>query len=192
MSPAHPAGTDQLEADHPGRQLHRSGRADVVAGLLVALVGGVLLVTALNIGEPIRPAPGVGPGTLPTFLGALMLLSGLVLAGLGLRKRPVLGFEADLMGLGRGEQFEELVAPEEPPIPWLRLLLNVALFAGYALVFIPLGYILATALYLVVTVTLIDRAKWKRNLIFAVVFAVIVYFGFTELLSVRLPAGVLG
>jgi putative tricarboxylic transport membrane protein len=164
----------------------------VVAGLLVTVVGAVLLVTALNIGESVRPAPGIGPGTLPTFLGGMLVLAGLLLAWTGLRKRRVLGFEADLMGLGRAEAVEELVSPEEPPIPWRRLLLNIGLFAGYALVFVPLGYILATALYLVVTVTLIDPSRWKRNLTFAVLFAVIVYFGFTELLSVRLPAGVLG
>jgi putative tricarboxylic transport membrane protein len=80
----------------------------------------------------------------------------------------------------------------DPPVPWRRLAVVVALFIGYALVFIPLGYIVSTTLYLGVMVTVIDPARWRRNAIFAVVFAVVVYFGFTELLSVQLPTGVLG
>ncbi|GAA1151576.1 tripartite tricarboxylate transporter TctB family protein [Ornithinicoccus hortensis] len=170
----------------------RSGRSDVIAGLVVAAAGAVLLVAALNIGDAVRPAPGIGPGTLPTFLAAALVLSGLALSIVGLRKRPVQGIEAEVLDTDDAELFEDLVFPEEPPIPWGKLAVHVALFIGYALVFIPLGYILSTALYLTTAVTLIDPARWKRNLIYAVLFGVIVYFGFTELLSVRLPAGVLG
>jgi putative tricarboxylic transport membrane protein len=68
----------------------------------------------------------------------------------------------------------------------------VAMFIGYALIFIPLGYMVSTALYLAAMVTVIDRARWKRNLAFAVLFAVIVYYAFTRLLAVQLPAGILG
>lgn len=170
----------------------RGGRGDVLAGLVVVAAGLVLLVMALNIEPAVRPAPGIGPSTLPTALAGLLVLSGLALAGLGLRGRPVRGIEAEVLGEHDADLFEELVFPEEPPIPWARLALHVALFVGYALVFIPLGYILSTALYLSITVTLIDRAAWKRNLTFAVLFGVIVYFGFTELLKVQLPPGVLG
>ncbi len=172
--------------------VRRSGRKDVVSGLVVATAGVLLLVTALNIGEPVRPAPGVGPATLPTALSVLLIVSGLGLAGLGLRHRPVMGIEAELMRSGDAAVLDELVHPVDPPVPWRRLAVVVALFIGYALVFIPLGYIVSTTLYLGVMVTVIDPARWRRNAIFAVVFAVVVYFGFTELLSVQLPTGVLG
>ncbi|WP_109473204.1 tripartite tricarboxylate transporter TctB family protein [Ornithinimicrobium cavernae] len=179
--------SQQTEQEAPAR----SGRSDVIAGLLVTGVGALLLVTALGIGEPVRPAPGIGPATLPLFLSGMLVLSGLVLTGLGLRRRPVAGFEADLLGAGDAEALEELLH-EEQPVPWRPLLVHIGLFVGYALIFIPLGYMLSTALYLGATVSVIDRARWKRNLTFAVLFAVIVYFAFTELLMVQLPAGILG
>lgn len=169
----------------------RSGRSDVIAGLLVTAVGVLLLVSALGIGDPVRPAPGIGPATLPILLSGMLVLSGLALAGLGLRRRPVAGFEAELLGPGDTDALEGLLY-EEQPVPWRPLMVHVGLFVGYALIFIPLGYMLATALYLGATVSVIDRTKWKRNVAFAVLFAVIVYYSFTELLMVQLPAGILG
>ena len=183
--------TSVPQGQHPQQEAPRTGRSDVIAGLIVAAVGALLLVSALGIGEPVRPAPGVGPATLPLFLSGMLILSGLLLAGLGLRQRPEVGFEAELMGPGDADSLEAHQHHHEP-VPWRPMMVHIALFVGYALVFIPLGYILATALYLGATVSFIDRAKWKRNLTFAVLFAVIVYFSFTELLMVQLPAGILG
>jgi putative tricarboxylic transport membrane protein len=176
--------------------VRRSGRADVVSGLVVAGMGVLLLASALGIEDAVRHAPGLGPATLPTVLSILLILAGLVLAVIGLRHRRATTMAVDPTrigeaGAGAGAE-DELVEPAEPPVPWRRLAVVVALFIGYALIFIPLGYMLATAIYLAVMVTVIDRSKWKRNLIYAVVFAVVVYYGFTELLSVPLPAGVLG
>lgn len=161
----------------------------MIAGLVVAGAGLLLLVSARGIGHTGRTAPEVGAATLPTALSVLLIISGLVLAVIGLRNRHARDVSVDAEP---DDWTEALVFPEEPPVPWRRLVVVVALFIGYALVFIPLGYMLATALYLSVMVTVIDRARWKRNLVFAVVFAVVVYYGFTELLSVQLPAGVLG
>lgn len=167
----------------------RSGRRDAVSGLVVAGAGTVLLVAARGIEDPVRPDPGVGPATLPTALSVLLIIAGLVLAVIGWRGRDRV---VEAGNDGGVETVEQLVHQDEPPVPRRRLAVVVALFIGYALAFVPLGYMLATALYLGVMVTVIDRARWKRNLIFAVVFAVVVYFGFTELLGVQLPAGVLG
>jgi putative tricarboxylic transport membrane protein len=172
--------------------VRRPGGADVVSGLVVAGAGVLLLVNARGIEDQVRQAPGIGPATLPTALSVLLIVAGLVLAVIGLRHRHGTGPEADGMRDGEPVGIDQLISREEPRVPWRRLAVMVALFVGYALIFIPLGYMLATALYLGVMVTVIDRARWKRNLVFAVVFAVVVYYGFTELLSVQLPAGVLG
>lgn len=103
-----------------------------------------------------------------------------------------MGIEAEMMRSGDAQAVDDLIHPDDRPVRWPRLAVVVGLFIGYALIFIPLGYMVSTALYLVSMVTVIDPARWKRNAVFAVAFAVIVYFGFTELLRVRLPAGVLG
>lgn len=169
----------------------RSGRADVYAGLVVAAAGTLLFVMASNIGDAVRPAP-IGPATLPKTLSVLLIVSGLGLVLLGLRHRPVLGIEADVLEIGEAEAVEGLIHRDEPRVPPGKLAVMVTLFIGYALIFIPLGYMLSTTLYLGVVTTFIDRKRWKRNVVFAVVFAVVVYYAFTELLSVRLPVGILG
>jgi hypothetical protein len=38
----------------------------------------------------------------------------------------------------------------------------------------------------------IQQGHWVRNGVTAVIFSVLLYFGMTRLLSVRLPVGVLG
>ncbi len=164
----------------------------MIAGLVVAGAGALLLVSARGIEQPSGRVPDVGAATLPTALSVLLVISGLVLAVMGMRHRHVPEVDVDAAPDDWADNVEALVFPEEPPVPWRRLAVVVALFIGYALVFIPLGYIAATTLYLSVMVTVIDRPRWKRNLIFAVVFAIVVYYGFTELLNVQLPAGVLG
>lgn len=179
----------QSEASPPAR---RSGRADVISGLVVTGGGLILLVSAIGIADPVRPAPGIGPATLPTTLSVLLVLSGLVLAWFGLRRRSVTDVESDVTRYGDAEAAGEPAPAEQPPVRWRRLGVVIALFIGYALVFIPLGYLVSTALYLGAMVTVIDAERWRRNLTFAVVFAVVVYYGFTELLNVQLPAGVLG
>jgi putative tricarboxylic transport membrane protein len=180
--------TTQLEA-LPTEQ--RSGRSDVVSGLVVAGAGALLLAFALNI-ETTGKDLGNGPRTLPVALSVLLIVSGLLLVGLGLRRVRVMGIERELMHYGDAADVGELVLPDEPPVPPRRLAVVVAMFIGYALIFIPLGYMLSTALYLTAMVTVIDRARWKRNVIFAVLFAVIVYYAFTRLLAVQLPAGIIG
>lgn len=172
---------------------HRSGTGDIVTGLVVAGGGALLLASALGIEEPARPSPGIGPDTVPIVLAALLVASGLALTVFGLRHRRQVGLE-DLLSLD-SEDDEEVDGPlkrEEPPVPWRRLLVVTGLFVGYAFVFIPLGYLLSTVLFLTGITCLVDRERWRRNLLFAIVFAVVIYVAFTEVLRVQLPAGLLG
>ncbi|MCZ2826105.1 MULTISPECIES: tripartite tricarboxylate transporter TctB family protein [unclassified Modestobacter] len=164
----------------------------MIAGLVVAGAGGLLLLSARGIEQASGRVPEVGAATLPTALSVLLVLSGLALALTGMRHRHAPAEHAGTTPDGEPGGIEALAFPGEPPVSWRRLAVVVALFIGYALVFIPLGYMLATALYLSVMVTVIDRPRWRRNLVFAVIFAVVVYYAFTELLNVQLPAGVLG
>ena len=72
------------------------------------------------------------------------------------------------------------------------LALLLALLLGYILVFVWLGYVLSTFLFLACATMLLAPKKPVRNLIFAAVFSVIVYLSFTEGLNVLLPPGPLG
>jgi len=172
----------------------RSGRADTLCGLGVIAAGTVLLISARGIdAAPRSGAAGIGPATMPLAIAALLIVGGVALTFIGARvwrsPEPSTSTSSD-SSIER--QVQDLVGESEPPVPINKLVIMVLLFVGYTIVFIPLGYVLSTCLYLGVVTTVIDRAKWKRNTLFAIGFAVIVYLGFTQLLSVQLPAGLLG
>lgn len=61
----------------------------------------------------------------------------------------------------------------------------------YAALLGPLGYLIATTALFVGVSRILGSKRWVLNIIVGIVLAAAVYFGFTELLGVRLPAGVL-
>lgn len=67
----------------------------------------------------------------------------------------------------------------------------IATLIGYAYVVIPLGYILSTALSFVLTTRILGSRSPVRDVVVGVLLAIALYFGFTSLLSIRLPRGVL-
>lgn len=73
----------------------------------------------------------------------------------------------------------------------LTAVLLMVTLIGYAYIVIPVGYVLATAVSFVVTARIMGSRTVVRDIVVGVLLAVAVYFGFTELLSIRLPRGVL-
>lgn len=72
------------------------------------------------------------------------------------------------------------------------VVVNFVCFAAYLIAFIPLGFLIATTLFLFGMTTLYAPKRWLRNALFAVVFAVTLYFAFKSGLGVFLPPGLLG
>jgi putative tricarboxylic transport membrane protein len=166
------------------------GRADLLCGLGVIVSGSLLLVSALGI-DTTGTKAGIGPGTVPVALATLLIAGGAALSLTGIRTARSSHNGPQTVSQAEGD-VEALLKESEPPVPLKNLLIMVLLFIGYAVAFIPLGYVLSTAIFLGIVVTVIDPAKWKRNVLFAVGFSAIVYLGFTQLLRVPLPTGVLG
>jgi hypothetical protein len=54
------------------------------------------------------------------------------------------------------------------------------------------GFLHCTILLVLYQTRVIQRDHWLRNVATAVIFSVLLYFGMTELLSVKLPVGMLG
>lgn len=67
----------------------------------------------------------------------------------------------------------------------------VAWTAAYFAVFVPLGYVLSTTVYLLVLTACFNRGKWVANVLASVLFCVLSYLMFTKVLGVSLPRGVL-
>jgi putative tricarboxylic transport membrane protein len=167
--------------------VHRGGLIGprIVAGVL--LVGAAFLVTqALEI----QRGGGysvVGPGTIP-----LAATVGLFVLAAALALRTTLLPDTDLA---------VSAAEEERACYWPTIGIVGALLVLYAVALngvrlgslaIPgLGYIVATAVFLPAGARALGSRSLVRDVVIAVVLAIVVYFGFTEFLGVRLPGGVL-
>jgi hypothetical protein len=74
----------------------------------------------------------------------------------------------------------------------MAALLTVAGLLVCVLLLEPLGFLLCTVLLVLYQTRVIQQGHWVRNSVTAVIFSLLLYFGMTELLAVKLPAGVLG
>lgn len=172
-------------------QTTNPGRAERLAGAVVALAGVILLVASVLIPEPARTSPGMGPRVLPTVVSGLLIVCGVLLV-LTASRRHDDGIEDMLLDDQAEEKLSAVLDLDDAPVPWRGLVVVLALLVLFAITFIPLGFILSTALFLGLVTTYVDPRRWLRNWIFAIALPVAVYFLFTRLLLVSLPAGVLG
>lgn len=147
-----------------------------IAAAVIVLGAAVVLLEAVQIAAD----GGFGPqetGFFPLIVGI-----GLMGFGLAFFLRTTLWPDRAL---------QEKVAQEGAVTHWKTLW---AVFAGlviYAIVLEPVGYIVATSIFFVVIAWLAGSRKIVRDVTVAILFSAAVYFGFTELLGVRLPPGIL-
>jgi putative tricarboxylic transport membrane protein len=128
---------------------------------------------SLEIGDPL------GPKAFPRLLGVGLVITAVVLLFEMLRARR-----------------QAPAAPAEPKDPLDRGAQLVVTAAAvwtflYFLVFEPLGYVLATTIYLLVLMAYFNRGKWTANVLTAVLFSAGSYLMFTKLLGVNLAPGIL-
>lgn len=161
------------------REQHRParGKLGARAAAVVILAGAVVvLVDAISIALD----GGIGPqqsGFFPMIVGL-----GLIIFGLAFLVRTTVWPDPVLM---------EHVSEEHREIHWVTLWLGVAGLVAYALLLDPLGYIIATFLFILALAWVTGSRHWIRDILVGILFPTAVYFGFTELLGVRLPAGLL-
>ena len=158
----------------------------IVAGVLVGL-GIILVVQALGIAQT-GGYRVVGPETF-----ALVVAVAIVAIGVLFVVRTTILPDLDLA---------RRAAEEEAATHWPTIGLLAALLVMYAVALdgaqlgpieLPgLGYIVATALFLPAAARTLGSRRPVRDLIIAIFVAVVVFFGFTEFLGVRLPSGILG
>ena len=148
----------------------------VVAGVLVAL-GVLIFYETLQVRSPQGFSP-VGPRFVP-----LVVSVGLVALGLALLVRTTLRHDRAL-ALRAGEQ--------EAAAHWPTCGLIGAVLIVYAVALAPLGYPVATALFVPLAARVLGSTHPVRDIVTGTALALVIYFGFTEFLGVRLPAGILG
>lgn len=159
-------------------------RADSVAGGVGFVFALAYLAMALQISSSSLSATAVGPRTFPIAIGAALALASLALLVKGLRETSS----------EEGGETAEPVEEEDDTLAQspTRLGVIIALLVGYVLLFVPLGYVVSTFLFILAVTMYLDSRHRIRNLVYAIVFPLVVYFVFTQLLQVTLPTGPLG
>ena len=170
--------TDELRA----QEVEKKERRPVLRSLLLSILPEVVLLAAamylfvVALGfKQVGPADQIGPGFWPQVLCVGIGIGALVRLGQKLRSQ-----ESRVVGEAASEA-GELRMP--------RVALGVALVVGYVVGMLFLGYILATALFLIAFIYLGGQRKWyvvplalASSLLFAYVFLKVVY--------IALPSGV--
>lgn len=150
-----------------------------IAAIAILAFGLFVLLGTFRISE----RSGYGP-TGAAFFPLIVAIGLLVFGALFLVRTTVLP----------DRYLGEKAATEGAATYWPTVGLIAAVLVVYAFVLKPLGYIVATMLFFPVVAYVLGSAGLRaitRNLAIGAVLAVIVYFGFTELLGVRLPQGLL-
>lgn len=157
-----------------------------IAALLVAF-GGAVVAQARQIPPGVTTDP-LGPAAFPTALGWGIAICGLLLGG------------ATLVFRGRSSGTTAVLADATPdddasaeggPFSPARLVAAIAATAVYLAAFTPLGYLLATPLYVVV-IMLIHGGAGKRALLLApLLVTAALYATFRYGLLIPVPAGIL-
>ncbi|MBU0927392.1 MAG: tripartite tricarboxylate transporter TctB family protein [Spirochaetes bacterium] len=147
---------------------------NMITGLVATLIGAAYGWSAWNLPRATFGNP-TGHIVYPAILGALMTLLGLALVVKELlSKSPSKAKNSPKFGALTRHGKEIAIA--------------IAASLCYALLFEPLGYVIATILYLGAVLFLVNgRVKVARTVIVAVAFSVGVYVLFSVLLGIQLP-----
>jgi len=146
----------------------------IFAGILV-LTGVYFWATSqiptLEIGDPL------GPKAFPRLLGVGLLIAAAMLLAEMIKER---------------KNAPPPSAKEPHDTSSYKIVAGVAAVTGiYFFLFEPLGYAVATSLFLVVMTSYFNKGKLWTNLLTSVIYGFASYYAFTKLLGVNLPSGIL-
>lgn len=148
------------------------GARDALTGVVLALLGSLVVITARSFPRLAGGYPG--PGLFPQLLGAVLVVAGalLVAGGLAGRRPP----DRPLLGGSRREK--------------VSALLVVAAVIFYLVAVHRLGFIVVSVLILSGLMTALGvRARWSA--LIGIGATVVLYVLFARILRVPLPEGIL-
>lgn len=126
---------------------------------------------SLEIGDPL------GPKAFPRLLGVGLVITAFILLFEMLRARKT------VPAASKSAPVERSTYPIIAGVTvWTFL---------YFLVFEPLGYIIATPIYLLALMAFFHKGKWVSNVLTSVLFSVLSYVMFVKVLGVNLARGIL-
>lgn len=148
----------------------------VIAGAVLALGVAVLLD---GLGQRASTsASGIGAGFMPTVVGGLLLVLGAIL----------------VVQLARGKRGEPEQAEGDVDLShtrWIPVATTIGALVFFILTVQPLGYIPASIVMFWAIAWAMGSRKYLMSLLISVIVSVVIYFAFTRLLTIQLPAGIL-
>jgi len=155
-------------------------RIDLLVAVLIAMAGFVVILIAWSIPEGVY-RDAIGPRAFPLGVGGLMLAGGaLVAARRATRMFAGLGWQAPAEG-----------AEDEPghPASLARAMAILGITIAYAAAFNPLGYLIATPPFIAATLWVMKERSVPQVAALSILWTVMTYVIFAQLLAVRLPVG---
>jgi putative tricarboxylic transport membrane protein len=197
--------SQRVDAD--GRKSRPARREDAISAIVVLALAALILIGGLRIPDSSYANAVLSPRDFPWLIGLLMAVAGIVLllrnasALMPNRDRSKIKEEskgataADASGPVASEptdSSDDVLATGRPAQDPRILGLLLLLLLGYILVFVWLGFVLSTFLFLASAAMLLAPKRPIRNVIYAAALSIAVYLLFTVGLNVLLPPGPLG
>jgi len=143
-----------------------------IIALGAAYIYGTKFIRVVSGGH----ADPLGPRVFPVLIGIIAISAGVMLILESIRKQR------------SGENDEPSSAAPSQPVAVTALFAWMLL---YYLTFEPVGYLLSTPVFLFGVMAFFNRGKWLANALSAVLFPLVIYTGFTQLLGKHLGEGLI-
>ncbi len=158
----------------------KEAKADWIWGLIWVAVGAFVLIYSAPYAS-VKSLDPVGPAYLPRILGV-----GIVLLGSGMFLESYLKYRKEL-----AEKETEKAEAEEPSSPGgaMRIVLSAVSAIVYLTLMEPLGFIIATPVFIAAIMLIYGDRNRKRLLLMSLGFTAGLYATFALGLKVLLPLG---
>lgn len=155
-------------------------RKDIFVALIVAALGLSILIIGYRIPPPLI-ADTIGPRAFPIGIGLFLLVGGAVQALRSYRARNAAGgYVMEAEGTEDDDRF---------PASGYRAITLIALAIVFALALKPVGYLIATPLFIGSALLVLKERGLLLVVGSAVVYTALTFALFSTLLGVRLPLG---
>ena len=147
---------------------------DALLAIVVILVGLIYSIAGYNLPRSTVGAP-LSPSYFPLLLGGVMVLLGISLFLRSSMEKTKESLNALKNSSAKEKENSKLI------------LLTVIICVLYAVLFDHLGYVISTFLFVYSMLYLTNKKEMKKNAIISIIFSVIIFFVFSELLGIILP-----
>jgi putative tricarboxylic transport membrane protein len=153
-------------------------RSELGVAVLLAALGGLVLVDAARIPTDFTQRGPIGPAAVPTVVGIALLVLAVLLA-------------LDVLRGGRGESEMGEDIDLSHPSDWRTVLLLIGAFLANVVLIDLVGWPISGAVLFWGSAYALGSRHWLRDPVIALVLSIVTYLVFARALGIGLPAGVL-